>query len=160
MWLGDLGRSFRYAGRGILRSVREERNLRIHLCAVCYVSAAGWLAELSGTQWAALALCFGAVIRAELINTAVENLCDALHPGAHPKVGAAKDAAAGSVLVLALAAVGVAAALFGPWLKAGGLGEAFRLRPWLGPVLLASLIPAVLFILFPTGNTKEKEEQY
>lgn len=156
VWLCELGRSFRYAGRGIARSVREERNLRVHLCAVCYVSAAGWLAGLDGTQWAVLALCFGAVIRAELINTAVENLCDALHPGTHPKVGAAKDAAAGSVLVLALACVVVALALFAPWLAGGGLARACRSYPWLPAAFFLSLPAAVLFVVLPTGNTKEK----
>lgn len=156
--LRDLSRSFRYAGRGVVRSLREERNLRIHFTAVFYVTAAGLLAGLEPVDWAVLLLCFGAVIRAELVNTAVENLCDALHPGPDPKVGAAKDAAAGSVLVLAVLSVGVAGFLFGPWLMGGGLFAALDRDPWIAPAFFISLAPAVAFVLWP-HTTKSLENR-
>ena len=39
------------------------------------------------------------VLVAELVNTAIENVCDALHPSRHPLIGAAKDCASAAVLV-------------------------------------------------------------
>lgn len=140
---------FADALRGIARSVRTERHLRIHLTALCYVIAAGWLAEVTPVQWAVLILCCGGVIAAELLNTALEALCDTLHPAPHPGIGAAKDAAAGAVLVLALASLGVAAVVFGPWLTAGGLVRAARVHPWLLPAGGLSLVAAGAFILLP-----------
>lgn len=47
---------------------------------------------------------------AELFNSALETLTDHLHPEHHHEIGAAKDIAAGAVLVAALAAVFVALA--------------------------------------------------
>lgn len=146
MWVAELLRSFRYAFRSIGRAIKTERNMRIHLTAVCYVTALGFLAKLDAPRWAAILLCFGAVIAAELLNTALENLCDAVHPDKHPKIGFAKDGAAGAVLVLATAAVGVAVATFGPWILSGGLVLALRGNEVLLPAFLLSIIPAILWI--------------
>ena len=146
MWLADLLNSFRNAFRGIWRTLKAERNMRLHLTAVCYVTALGLLAELDAPCWAAILLCFGAVIAAELLNTALENFCDAVHPEKHPKIGAVKDAAAGAVLVLAIASVGVAIATFGPWVLGGGLIRAIRGNEVLLPIFLISIIPAILWI--------------
>jgi undecaprenol kinase len=50
------------------------------------------------------------VLVAELLNTALEELIDHLHPGQHPAMGRAKDMAAGAVLVASLFAVAVGVA--------------------------------------------------
>jgi len=52
-----------------------------------------------------LALTIGVVFAAEIINTAIEAVVDLVAPEFHPLAKIAKDAAAGSVLVLAVAAV-------------------------------------------------------
>ncbi|SBV95800.1 Undecaprenol kinase (modular protein) [uncultured Eubacteriales bacterium] len=142
MWLRDLLRSFRYAFQGIFCTARTERNMRIHLTAVAYVTALGFLAELDGPGWTAVLLCFGAVIAAELINTALENVCDVVSPERNPKIGAAKDAAAGAVLALAIASVCVAAVVFGPWLLSGELLH----YPWMIAAVIVSLPLAILWI--------------
>jgi undecaprenol kinase len=61
--------------------------------------------------WAAVALACGGVVAAELMNTAIENLANLLHPEVHPALRIVKDCAAGAVLVASLAALGVAGAL-------------------------------------------------
>lgn len=60
--------------------------------------------------WALGTLTVGIVFMAELFNAALETLADHLHPEEHPEIGAAKDIAAGSVLVAALIALLVAVA--------------------------------------------------
>lgn len=60
--------------------------------------------------WALMVLASGAVLAAELINTALERVIDRLHSETHPLIGEAKDCAAGAVLVLSFAALGVFAA--------------------------------------------------
>jgi diacylglycerol kinase (ATP) len=77
-----------------------------------------------GTGTAVVLLCCALVIGSELLNTALERLADALHPDPHPLVGAAKDAAAGAVLVCAVTAVLVGLVSMGPALLE-------RLRGWL-----------------------------
>ena len=146
MWLKKLFGSFVYAFRGVARTAREERNFRIHLAAVCYVTWAGFLAELDALGWAAVLLCFGAVLSAELVNTALEHLCDAVCPEKNPHIKAAKDAAAGAVLVLSIAAVGVAAAVFGPWVASGQLIQIGKETWWAALIFIISLPIAILWI--------------
>ena len=59
--------------------------------------------------WWALAVLTGALsLGFELLNSSLERLADRLHPDRHPDIGAAKDMAAGAVLVLALAGTVIA----------------------------------------------------
>lgn len=61
-----------------------------------------------GLIWgAAIALSIALVLALELINSALESMIDLLHPGTHPAIRIAKDAAAGAVL---LASAGAACA--------------------------------------------------
>ena len=66
--------------------------------------------------WAVLGLAVAAVLMAELFNTALETLIDHVHPEQHPEIGAAKDIAAGAVLIASAAAVVVAVAFVVDWL--------------------------------------------
>jgi len=61
-----------------------------------------------------LGLTIGVVFAAEMGNSAVESLVDLLAPEYHERAKVAKDAAAGAVLTLAIAAVAVGLCLFGP----------------------------------------------
>ena len=116
-----LGRAAVGAARGIARSFAEEPNLRIQgVVAVAALALSLWL----GAGTAVVAVCCALVIGSELLNTALERLADALHPEPNALVGAAKDAAAGAVLVCAVTAVLVGLLSMGPALLE-------RLRGWL-----------------------------
>ncbi len=56
------------------------------------------------------------VIAAELCNTAIEWVVDLVSPEKHPLAGAAKDVAAGAVIILAIAAAIVGLIIFSPYL--------------------------------------------
>ncbi len=110
----SLADSFRYAFRGVLYALRTQPNIRIHLAvALLVVVAAVWLG-VSPPEVALLVLAIGLVLVSEMVNTAVETLLDALAPGYHALVGAAKDVSAGAVLVSAVGAVLVGLAVLGP----------------------------------------------
>lgn len=114
--------SFGCAWRGLRFAVRRERNLRIHLAAIGYVGLAAWLGKATALQWALLALCFGLVPAAELLNTAIERLCDRFCTGYDDGVRHIKDMAAAAVLLCALSCVAVGVCLF--------LGEGLARRAW------------------------------
>jgi diacylglycerol kinase (ATP) len=61
--------------------------------------------------WALIALSVALVLVLELVNSALEYLLDHLHPDLAREIGAAKDAAAGAVLVASLAAAAVGASM-------------------------------------------------
>ena len=61
--------------------------------------------------WALVLLSSASVLACELLNTAIEQLADALHPSDSEAIGTVKDCAAAAVLIACLGALGVAAAL-------------------------------------------------
>ena len=59
-------------------------------------------------------LCIGSVLVVELLNTAIEKLCDVLQKNFHPGIKIVKDVVAGAVLVSALGSVCIGAMIFLP----------------------------------------------
>jgi undecaprenol kinase len=100
-----------HALHGVAHALRAEASLRIQ--AGCFAAAVlALLIFRPGPLWWALVLLAGsAVLAAELLNTAIEQLADELHPGDSPGMRSVKDCAAAGVLVAALGALAVAAAL-------------------------------------------------
>lgn len=109
-------RSFGYAFEGMRTLVRDEHNARIHLAATVAAVALGLVFGISRWEWCAVALCIGAVLMAEAMNSAVEALADLVSPEFHPLVKKAKDVAAAGVLFMALASVAVGLIVFIPHL--------------------------------------------
>lgn len=99
-----------FAINGIRLAFRRESSIRFHLAAGTAVITILWITDSSALWWAISVITIGLVVMAELFNSALETLTDHLHPEHHHEIGAAKDIAAGAVLVAALAAVFVALA--------------------------------------------------
>lgn len=113
---------FGVAIRGFLWALRTQGHLQIHLLALTAVTGAGLFFRLSRGEWLAVALACGFVISTELLNTAVEELCNHLWPQPHPLAARIKDVAAAAVLFAALTALVVGMIVFGPRVV-GILGE-------------------------------------
>jgi diacylglycerol kinase (ATP) len=111
--------SFRHAWRGIVLIVRTQHNAWIHLVATVGVVIAGRWTRLSWVEWAALVLAIGLVWVAEALNSAVEFLADEVSLEKRERIGQAKDAGAGAVLLAAISAAVVGLIIFVPhWLAA------------------------------------------
>lgn len=110
--------SFRYALKGIGWFLAQQHNLLVHLLAATLVSVAGWWLGLERWEWVALVVCMALVIAMELVNSAIEILCDALIPERNQRAEIIKDVAAGAVLVTALAAVVTGCIIFIPHIRA------------------------------------------
>lgn len=98
-------RSFGYAFSGLRMLLKWEHNTWIHLCATLLVVVAGFWKNISPAQWGLLVIVIGMVWAAEAFNTALEKLCDLVHPEVHPVVKQIKDISAAAVLITALVAV-------------------------------------------------------
>lgn len=109
-------RSFKFAGKGVLLTLRSQHNAWIHAAATLVVVVAGVALHITRTEWCLVLLSCAAVWTAEALNTAIEFLADATTKEFHPVVGQAKDVAAGAVLVAAAAAFVVGAVIFTPHL--------------------------------------------
>ncbi len=111
----NLGKSFYYAGKGLLYAVRTQRNFRIHLVVAVVAFVLGLALRLSAVEMALISLTSGLVMALELVNTALEAVVDlTLGSRYHLLAEIAKDCAAGAVLLAAMAALAVAAWLFLP----------------------------------------------
>lgn len=106
--------SFKYAFNGLKVVLKEEHNARIHLVGAVLVSIAGIYFKLSSWEWVAIVLCIGAVMAMEIINSAVENVCDHVSPEKNDHIGKAKDLSAAAVLITALSALIVGLIIFIP----------------------------------------------
>jgi undecaprenol kinase len=104
-----------YALHGLKLTVVREQSFRFHLLAAAAVALVLWWTRAAAFWWAVMALTVGLVMVAELFNSALETLADHLHPQRHPEIGAAKDMAAGAVLVASLIALVVAVAFVLDW---------------------------------------------
>ena len=105
-----------FALQGLRLALSREKSLRTHLSVTAAVLLVLLVIRPAALWWAILALAIGLVLVTELLNSALETLIDHLHPEAHPEIGAAKDMAAGAVLVASVIAVVVGAAFVFSWL--------------------------------------------
>lgn len=106
--------SFKHAFRGIFATIKNERNIKIHLLAVIAVIVMGFLYEISRSEWMICILLFGLVISSELINTAIEHTVDLVTKEDNRLAKLAKDAAAGAVLVNAIVSIIIAGIIWIP----------------------------------------------
>jgi diacylglycerol kinase (ATP) len=109
-------KSFGYALNGLGYMLRTQHNAWIHLAATaCAVGLGFWFAiDVNDWRWIVLAIAL--VWVAEIVNTAFEHLCNVVQPDFHASVKAAKDVAAGAVLVAAVAAAIIGTLVFLPYL--------------------------------------------
>lgn len=94
--------------------VATEHNAWIHAALTLLAIALGLVLDITRFEWCAIVFAIGLVWATECFNTALECLADAAVPELHAKVGAAKDASAGAVLVSAVAAAVIGALVFVP----------------------------------------------
>ncbi len=105
--------SFKYAFQGMFSALKTERNLKIHVTIMILVIIAGIVLKISKIEWIICIILFGLVIGGEMLNSAIETVVDIAMPDINPKAKFAKDAAAGAVLVLAIASAIIGFMIFG-----------------------------------------------
>lgn len=108
--------SFRYAFRGIATLLKDEHNSRIHVSIMTIVILAGFLFGITPQEWCSIIICFGLVLMAEAMNSAIEAIADLVMPDYHPLIKKAKDVAAAGVLISAIASVAVGLVVFLPYI--------------------------------------------
>ena len=147
--------SFKYAISGILSAIKSERNLRFHMVIANLIAVFAYFYGLSRVEWAVLVLTAFAVISAELFNTALEAAVDTATEEIKKSAKLAKDAAAGSVLVLAIAALLVGVCLFGNVSRISDtLIHIFTTPKILVPCLVLGILD-IIFLVFGGKNDKK-----
>jgi diacylglycerol kinase (ATP) len=109
-------KAFSYAFSGIAQSFGAEAHLKLHAVIALMVIAAGFFFNVTKIEWFMLVLCISLVIAFEMLNSALEKLCDLVMPDQHPKIKYIKDVAAGAVLIVCLFALIVGGIVFIPYI--------------------------------------------
>lgn len=108
----------RIAWYGVWMALRLERHMKVHAVFLGLVVLAGIYFGITRMEWVVVLVLSALVITLELVNSALEQALDTLHPGSHPGIGIAKDMLAGAVLVAAIVAAIGGVLVFGPYLIA------------------------------------------
>jgi diacylglycerol kinase len=105
-----LAARMRCAWQGVRHGLLAEASLRLQALALAVVLAVLLWLRPGAIWWALALLAASAVLAAELLNTAIEQLADALHPADSAAIRIVKDCAAAAVLIAVLGALAVGAA--------------------------------------------------
>ena len=96
--------SISFALNGIQKGFSKEKHFKVHSFFAVVVIISGIFFNVSTNEWVLLLICIGTVVSAELINTAIEELCNIICTEAHPGIKLVKDLAAAAVLVVVVSA--------------------------------------------------------
>ena len=136
--------------------IKNERNMRIHLCASFYVLLLMPFYGFSRGEKALVFLCIGLVTALEAVNTAVEAAIDLISTEKHPLAGLAKDASAGAVLFAAIGAAAVGFTLYFDTETLSGIFGWFSARPFFAVLFVLSLPAWAAFIFVPCKDKGDK----
>ena len=101
-------KGFKYAFTGVLYAINHERNMRIHIAVAAYLLYFVSYYRLSAIKMSLLLIMIALVMCLELVNTAVERVCNLYSTKYNRLIEITKDVSAGAVLVAAGFAVAVA----------------------------------------------------
>lgn len=99
-----LKQSFAWAKNGLKTVWIEERNFRIEINIGIIAIVLGILKGISRADWLFVFIAIGIVLCAEIVNTAVEDICNKIEPKEDPEIGKIKDIMAGFVLISCIVA--------------------------------------------------------
>ncbi|HEV7330356.1 MAG TPA: diacylglycerol kinase family protein [Flavisolibacter sp.] len=110
-------RSLSYAWQGIVQFFLRERNGQIQGVLALLVIAAGAFFGITKTEWLAILGCTALVISLEMLNSAIEKVCNMYTTEFHPAIKTIKDVAAAAVLWSAVFSLVIGCIIFLPYIS-------------------------------------------
>lgn len=107
-------KSFACAFEGLKDCLLHEKNFRIQYVVALLIIIAGLSFSISKMEWLVILLCFAVVLCFEIINSAIEKLCDLVCPQFNLTIKKVKDMSASAVLLAAIISFIVGCAIFLP----------------------------------------------
>jgi diacylglycerol kinase len=98
-------KSLRNAFRGVFLMMKHERNFQLEAIAFLINVFLIFYLNLSSTDTILILMVSSGVLAAEILNTAIEKICDFIHPEFDQRIGFIKDISAGAVLLMAIVSV-------------------------------------------------------
>ncbi|MDO6516923.1 diacylglycerol kinase (ATP) [Zobellia uliginosa] len=107
-------KSVGFALRGALLLIRTEASIKIQVCLAIAVTIAGFYFNISPTEWMFQIFAVSLVVGIEGANTAIEKICDFIHPDFDKRIGFIKDISAGAVMLVSIGAIIIGCIIYIP----------------------------------------------
>lgn len=107
-------KSIKYAFIGAYKLISTEHSIMVQSVLSLVLVAAGIYFNISRTEWLFQIMATGLVLSIEGLNTALEKICDFIHPDFEKRIGFIKDISAGAVLFAAMAAIAIGLLIYVP----------------------------------------------
>ncbi|MGV9003843.1 diacylglycerol kinase family protein [Flavobacterium sp.] len=107
-------KSVKYTVVGAHKLITTEHSVMVQSSIAILLIVAGFYFEISREEWMMQILATGLVLAIEGLNTAVEKICDFIHPNYHERIGFIKDIAGGAVLFAAIASIAIGLLIYVP----------------------------------------------
>jgi len=109
-----IGKTFINAFNGMQFFFKTERNGKVQAAVSIFVLLAGFYLKISSVEWIIVVICVAVVIALEMVNTALEHLCNMIQSEYHTVIKIIKDVAAGAVFFVSIISILVGAIIFLP----------------------------------------------
>ncbi len=97
-------KSFKYALHGLRYAYAHERNFRLEIYCAFAVCIGALIFNISKLEWFIVIINISVVLAFELINTAIENVCNMIYQSTHPTIKIIKDVSAAGVVIASASA--------------------------------------------------------
>jgi len=114
MYLKKRLKAIGYAFYGIIQAFQQEAHLKLQALIALAVICVGFYCHLNAFEWFMVTTVITLVICLEMLNSAIEKLCDQVTLERNPKIKYIKDVAAGAVLLACFLAFVVGCIVFIP----------------------------------------------
>ena len=104
----------KYAIKGAFTLIKNEPSIQLQTIISICVTIAGFVFDISETQWMFQCFAIGLVITADGLNTAIEEMANFIHPTQNTKIGIIKDIAAGAVFCAPINAIVIGCFIYIP----------------------------------------------
>ncbi len=99
---------------GLVYFYKYERSAIFHLISAVVLLAGAWMLQLNPMEWLVIVLVLLSILAFELVNTAIEAICDLVSPEYNPLVKIAKDCGSAATGVCSCVAVLVTLVMYVP----------------------------------------------
>jgi diacylglycerol kinase len=110
-------KSVKYAAAGIRCFFITEQNGRIQGVIALLVIAAGIILKITPQHWIIILECIALVLCLEMINSAIEKVCNLISTEYNPTIKVIKDMSAGAVLLAVIIVSIIGCLVFLPYLS-------------------------------------------
>ncbi len=104
----------KYSLEGIRYFFKYERSAVVYVIAAIIGITGAWMLQMSPMEWLVILFVLLTTLAVELLNTAIEAICDLVSPEYNPLVKIAKDCGSGATFVLSVVGIVVGLIMYVP----------------------------------------------